>query len=46
MSRTICPYTEEDVLPMVCILESQGETNIDCDKCEFKRRTPKKTNTQ
>lgn len=34
MSRRICPYSEEQ---MVCIPESIGETDIDCDKCWVKK---------
>ena len=35
MSRLICPYAEDDMLTMTCILEAQGESEIDCDKCIY-----------
>ena len=34
MSRIICPYSDEQI---VCIVESSGETDINCDKCWIKK---------
>jgi len=33
MSRIICPFSDED---MLCVAESRGEDDINCDECPIK----------